>query len=458
MKKKIFIIISSQYFFKYITLKSFKLLEKKYNVHYLFNEKKLDYKNIKIKNKIFYTLNKQSSVRSLYLLNFLRISNHNRCRTFKAVTEWYYPNYRAFKQMFKQDNLKSFYLSYSKIFFKKLIMNLFSIKLISNFMANFFYKKIKIEKNLNEIFLKYKPDLVLYPTHSWEPEVLKIKKLSDIYKFKTFYIIDNWDNLTTKTYYKFKPDYIGVWGKQVKKHAVSIQNFKKEKVFTIGNCRFDNYFKLKKENFKKINYNYILFLAANIRVDETYYLTLLNKILRKNKKIFKNTKIIYRQHPQSKDLTKTKNFDDLENVIIDKSVFTDNQVPYFKNDFRLTKKNYIPLILNARFITGCATSIVVEGLIFNKSYLVIAFKKQIDEYFNPKWSYESHIHYEGLEKVDNVNFSSSEKQYEKKVIQMFKNKKVNNFAKTKKQLKYFYHKDKLPYDKKIKQIVQKILV
>ena len=116
-------------------------------------------------------------------------------------------------------------------------------------------------------------------------------------------------------------------------------------------------------------------MAANIRVDETYYLSLLNKILRKNKKIFKNTKIIYRQHPQSKDLTKSKKFDDLENVVIDETVFNDNQVPYFKNDFKLTKKNYIPLILNAKFITGCATSIVVEGLIFNKSYLVIAFKK-----------------------------------------------------------------------------------
>ena len=40
---------------------------------------------------------------------------------------------------------------------------------------------------------------------------------------------------------------------------------------------------------------------------------------------------------------------------------------------------------------------------------------------------------------------------------MFKSKKINNYAKTKKQLDYFYYKDKLPYDKKIKQIVGKIL-
>ena len=459
MKKTIFIVISSQYYFKYITLKSFRHLEKKYKVYYLFNKKNLNHKNLKIKNKIFYSLDKHSSIYLMYFLNYLRFSNHKKCKTFKAVTDWYYPNYKALKQIFKQDKIKkSFYILYTKILFKKLIMSFLSLKFISNFMTNFFYKNISIEENLNKIFLKYKPDLVIYPTHSFEPEVLKIKKLSDHFKFKTFYIIDNWDNLTTKTYYKFKPNYIGVWGIQTKMHAVKIHKFKKENVFKIGNCRFDNYFNLKKENFRKHKQNYILFLSGNIRVDETYYLELLNKILRTNKKIFKDTKIIYRQHPQAKDLTKTKNLKHLENVIIDKTVYTDAKVPYFKNNFNLTKKNYVPLITNAKFITGCVTSIIIEGLIFDKSYLVIAFKKKFDEYFNAKMHYENHIHYKGLEKVDNIKFSLNEKKYEKMVIQMFKKQtNVKNYLNKKGQLNYFYHKDKLPYSKKIQEIVQKII-
>lgn len=460
MKKKIvFVVISTQYFYKYISLKSFKQLEKNYKVYYLFNEKKLDGKNIKIKNRIFYRLNKRSSVWTLYLISFLRIANHHRCRTFKAATDWYYPGYRALKQLFRQNNLKNyFFLSYLKILLKKLIINAFSMKFLSNFMGKLFYKNIKIEDNLDKIFSKYKPDLLIYPTHSWEPEVIKLKKLSDTHRFKTFYIIDNWDNLTTKTYYKFKPDFIGVWSPQIKKHAISIQDFKDENIFLIGSSRFDNYFNLKKKDFKKINQKYILFLAANIRVDEGYYLELLNRILRKNKKIFKNTKIIYRQHPQAKHLIDNNKLDDLENVIIDKTVFTDNQVPYFKNNFNLTKKNYIPLLLNSEFITGCATSIVIEGLIFNKSYLVIAFEKKKDQFFTPKWSYQKHIHYEGLEKVDNINISLNEKHYEKMVIEMFKKRnKKNNFFKNRRQLKYFYYKDKLSYDKNILQIVNKIL-
>ena len=459
MKKTIFVVISSRYYFKYITNKSFKQLEKKNKVYYLFKEKNFDNTNLKIKNKIYYRLDKKSSVWTNHFLKYLRFSNNKRCKTFVAMGDWHFPTYEGLKQIFKQENIKkSFIISYLKVVLKKSIMRLLSNKKISKFVTNYFYKKIYIEKNLIKIFSKHKPELGIYPTHSKEAEVIKLKKLSDLYKFKTFYIIDNWDNLSTGTYYKYKPDFIGVWGKQTKMHAIKIHNFKKENVFLVGNCRFDNYFKLKKENFKKFNQNYILFIACKIRVDEIYYLEFLNRIIRENKKLFGNTKIIYRLHPQDKNISVIKSLGNLENVVIDKTVFADNRVPYFKNDFNLLKKNYIPLMINAKFIVGCISSVVIEGLIFNKSYLGIAFKKKIDEFYNPKWWYKNFIHLEGFERVDNVNLSFSEKQYEKMFIQMFKNKKLDkNYSKTIKQLDYFYHKDRLPYDKRILELVEKIL-
>ena len=72
--------------------------------------------------------------------------------------------------------------------------------------------------------------------------------------------------------------------------------------------------------------------------------------------------------------------------------------------------------------------------------------------------YKNLIHYEGLEKIDNVNFSSSEKDYEKMVIKMFKQqKKPTKYFKTLQQLDYFYHKNKLSYDRNIEKIVNKII-
>ena len=185
---------------------------------------------------------------------------------------------------------------------------------------------------------------------------------------------------------------------------------------------------------------------------------MLNRILRENKKIFKNTKIIYRLHPQDKNLEVIKKLDHLENVLIDQTVFSDKKVSYFKNDTNLIKKNFIPLVSNAKFLTGCVSSVLIESLILNKSYLVIAFKNKNDEFYNPERSYKKLVHYDGLEKVDNVKFSLSEKQYEKMVIKMFQDqKKPLTYAKTLKQLDYFYHKNKIPYNKKILELVNKFI-
>tara|TARA_B100001057_G_scaffold501091_1_gene620424 strand:+ start:1495 stop:2874 length:1380 start_codon:yes stop_codon:yes gene_type:complete len=459
MKKTVFIVISSPYYLKYLTNKSFIDLEKKYKVFYLFNQQKIKKKSFKIKNKIFYKLDKKSSIWISYFLHFLRILNHKKCKSFKATTEWYYPSYRALKQVFKQENIKkSFFISYLKISLKKSIMNFLSINFLSKFVINYFYKNMHIEDNLSQIFSKHKPDLVIYPTHSFEPEFLKLQKLSNIYKSKTFYIIDNWDNLTCSTYYEFKPNFIGVWGEQTKIQAVKIHNFNKQNVFLIGNCRLDNYFKFKKKKYEKFNQNYILFVSCKIRVDEIYYIELLNRIVRENKKIFKNTKIIYRLHPQDKNLEVIKKLDHLENVLIDQTVFSDKKVSYFKNDTNLIKKNFIPLVSNAKFLTGFVSSVLIESLILNKSYLVIAFKRKNEGFFNPERFYKKLVHYEGLEKIDNVKFSLREKQYEKMVIKMFQGQKKSlRYSKTLKQLDYFYHKNKIPYSRKILKLVNKLI-
>ena len=114
-------------------------------------------------------------------------------------------------------------------------------------------------------------------------------------------------------------------------------------------------------------------------------------------------------------------------------------------------------MFNAKFIIGCISTVIIEGLILDKSYLVIAFKNRFNEFFNPQWFFKNFVHYEGLEKLNKVNFSFNEKQYEKKVIKMFLEKKNKNFIKARGQLNEFYYKSKFSYDKNIENIVKKIL-
>ena len=67
----------------------------------------------------------------------------------------------------------------------------------------------------------------------------------------SYLIIDNWDNLSSKVCYYYKPDFISTWGERSKLHAIKISRFK-EQITVVGSARFDNYFKIRNENIPKI--------------------------------------------------------------------------------------------------------------------------------------------------------------------------------------------------------------
>ena len=58
---------------------------------------------------------------------------------------------------------------------------------------------------------------------------------------KSLVAIDNWDNLTSKSVYVVKPDYLTVMGRKCIEHAKNIHEIQKESVLTYGLPRFDAY-------------------------------------------------------------------------------------------------------------------------------------------------------------------------------------------------------------------------
>ncbi len=58
---------------------------------------------------------------------------------------------------------------------------------------------------------------------------------------KSLVAIDNWDNLTSKSVYVVKPDYLTVMGRKCIEHAKNIHGIQKESVLTYGLPRFDAY-------------------------------------------------------------------------------------------------------------------------------------------------------------------------------------------------------------------------
>lgn len=256
------------------------------------------------------------------------------------------------------------------------------------------YPNLKIQK----ICRKINPDLIIFPlqgAHLASFDLLQINK-----KTRTLGLIDNWDNLSSRPTYQIKPEYISVWGEQTKKHAIKFQKFNKNKVFTIGTPRFDQYF-IKRDIYIKSNFNfkYILFLESFNNFENISVLLRLDNFISK-KKVFKNYKIIYRPHPWQK---KNRNIIDekkFKNLIIDpqlkKNYFTRN----FSTAIQPNIDYYSSLIKNAEVVITGPTSMLIEASIFYKKILLLGYlSNSTTPYINELKNFE---HLKNVKKLTNV--------------------------------------------------------
>ena len=102
--------------------------------------------------------------------------------------------------------------------------------------------------DLSQILKNLKPDLVIIPNSGYDSYFFQLIVESKRQSIKSFAIIDNWDNLSTKSVMPEHPDFVGVWGEQTKKHAVEIQDFKPDQCKIIGSSRYQEYFVLRNKN------------------------------------------------------------------------------------------------------------------------------------------------------------------------------------------------------------------
>jgi hypothetical protein len=416
------------------------------------------------------TVNYLSKVYDLEILFSKKIENYNDILLLKSVKKNYEFN-SFFVKLFYYLNDIAIYLNRKKSSsFTLRIENTINrmsipwkfLKIIS-LNSLFFYALKKILNlylyNFNEInnyLLKNKFKLVIFPSSGLDLMSYYLPLITKRTDIKTFFIVDNWDNISSKSYYLEKPSHIGVWGYQSKQHAYKIQDFEKKKIFLTGSARFQVY----KRNFpyKKIyKFPYILFLGASVLSKEQELLCITNKIIENNKKLFKNTKIIYRPHPWRQKQDRVL-LEGLENVIIDrqlKLVFDKNT---YETDDQPDLKYYPKLIYNSELIMGGLTSMLVESLILEKNYLAFVFNDK-NIFYNPSKRVERLEHFKILKKIEDVKICNKINYdiIEKILINQWKNKKIIN----KKNLNYYVNKIVITpqpnYNKNLVRLIDRII-
>ena len=127
-----------------------------------------------------------------------------------------------------QNNFKSqfFGLSFVKLKIRKILIQIISL----NIIFTMFIKLTGVFRILNNELMKHlklnNVDLVLLPTGSMMAHDQIILNSCNQMSIKTYFLMDNWDNLSSKSVFLKRPDFISTWGPQSTLHAIEIHGFK----------------------------------------------------------------------------------------------------------------------------------------------------------------------------------------------------------------------------------------
>lgn len=260
------------------------------------------------------------------------------------------------------------------------------VKIITN--------KLSIPKELKNI-LKENYDLVVLPTAGMSSIAFYLAKAAREAGVPSLFLIDNWDNLSSKSAILELPDYMATWGAQSSEHAVQIHGMESTKVFNLGSARFSEYHKVRRTNLNnRIKGRYILFCGTLLPFNEAKCLAIINDEINSNPKVYRNTRLVYRPHPNSRELRIPKN---LNKLLIDPD-FIDIVNTASKSSEQLSRAS---LISNAQIVVTGLSSILVESAIFGKNIIALAHKESFN-LTSPYNVLRNMTHLSGIEKLPNL--------------------------------------------------------
>lgn len=337
-----------------------------------------------------------------------------------------------------------------KLKLRKTIIRTLSSSLISGLIDNIYNVIFSPPSILRNAFMWNEFHFVVFASSANEPIIDYLIKLGREHGSKSIMIVDNWDNLSSKTIMKNIPDYVGTWGRQSSLHAENIQGVPRNRVFEIGSARFDQYKDLRKEftRGRRREFRYVLFAGTYVEFDEPRVLTLLNEHIKSQKEKYNDLRIIYRPHPDRarRNLAKVES---LEYVYVDEYILAAlNEDKVLETDPKLISE----LIINSEFVIGGLTSLLIEASILGKNYLALSHHEKFN-LTSPRMTRFSFTHVAGIERLPNLAFCDTLQDIEAKFQKMFESEPLNQ-KDIDSQLNHFYCvKTSTRFAEKLNQII-----
>jgi hypothetical protein len=456
-RRKILIVLSSDIYIRnYITSDALDGIERRYECHYLVSNKVAQADKLSHKANVHgYRVDERLSKKHFETFNVVM------WRFRKLSTAFLFRFQRKFDIPVKWQEVKG--LKSLVIYFATFVMRKLRVLRIQIIASRFFFPvykrnvidRIPVNGDLDEHVAKLNPDLIAYTSSAYDPEGIDLIKIGKRRGIKTLFLIDNWDNLSSKTVMLERPDFITVWGKQNLEHAQRIHGFDPSQVFLVGTPRFNEYFKQRNLTLPShFDTKYVLFLGCAIPFDEATALKILDAEIQQNKELYGNMVVVYRPHPwrQGKDSILGMN---LQNIMIDPQV----EGNYRKKAgvaFQPSLSYYPSLLSNAAFVTGPLTSMLIESLVFYKRVLAMAYDDGIN-ITSPHNALKHYPHFEGLSKMEGVSLSTDINVVASDFRKMWKSSPHVDRDRLDAQRRYYLFDDEREYKERLLDVIEKII-
>lgn len=316
----------------------------------------------------------------------------------------------------------------------------------------FFIRSSKIleinSSKLEKFVDAQKLDLIVIPTSAYDATAHELVLIGKKLAIPTLFLVDNWDNLSSKTLLIEKPTYIATWGPQSSGHAIKIQQMPKDRVFDLGSARYVVY----ERSIKQTNSNYAIFAGSFLKFDEIGALQALESEIEGDPDFYGDFKIIYRPHPERLNLSVFNSLR-FENIILDPQISALGEEKINQSNLSKLDLNYYATILNgARFVVGGLTSFLIEAGMCGKNFLALVHDER-GSITSPKRVLESYEHFAGIEQmrhlVLNYEFTNFRNAFRKMYIDS--NQRADSSG-----LEHFITFDGAGYKSRLQKLLQSI--
>lgn len=274
---------------------------------------------------------------------------------------------------------------------------------------------------MDEVIRRVNPQIVIAVTRGPTGEVLVMDatRVARELGIPVLTLTYNWDNLSSKSAFAFKPDFLGAIGHQSAEHATSIHRIPKDRVRVLGSPYIDDHFRTPPARTNSpYPFPYVLFAGCYRPFDEKRSLELLERTIEHRGL---DLKVVYLPHPARVERIHPDFVDDeqLRHVVVESTVRDDYRASWKWVDHGWRARNktartiplpldhYPALLENAEFVICPLSTMMLEAAIYRRQVLVIAYHDGLHRtspYYTMKY-----LHFEGVDRVNNFHVCRREK-------------------------------------------------